>query len=91
MVPSSIKIALWLVASTLVSCCDLYSVVLMYVLYDDVFFRSHSWHALFTFTKFTDQYCHLLNSTGALLILRNTAIQVVCCHYMLVPFEECLW
>ena len=60
------------------------------ILDDDVFFSSRSWHTLHTFTKFTDQHCHVLNSAGALLILMHAAIQVVYCHYMLTPFVEYL-
>ena len=30
----------------------------------------------------------LLNSMGALFILMHVAIQVVYCHYMLIPFVE---
>ena len=64
---------------------------------------SRSWHALHTFTidaplyiiyaftKFTDQQCSCKNSSGALIILTHTAIQIVYCHYMLTPFQEYLW
>ena len=57
----------------------------MLELNDDVFFSSHSWHALHAFTKFTAE------SVGALFILMHAALQVVYCHYMLTPFMECLW
>ena len=55
-----------------------------------VFFSGQLLHVLHAFTEFTDQQCHVLNSSSALLILMHAAIQVVYCHYMLTPFMECL-
>ena len=55
-----------------------------------VFFSGQLLHVLHAFTEFTDQQCHVLNSSSALLILMHAAIQVVYCHYMLTPFVECL-
>ena len=72
MVSSSIKVVLWLVASTSVSQCELYSEVLN-VLDDDVLLSSHSWHALH---EFTDQHCH---SASVLLILMHELFTVITC------------
>ena len=56
------------------------------------FHHRHTSIRIYAFTKFADQQCHVLNSSGALLILTtHVANQVVYCHYMLTPFMECLW
>ena len=82
---SSIQITLWLVASTSVSGCELVKCGCPFAVV-----HCTSYTYVHTFTEFADQQCHVLNSSGALLILAHAAIQVVYCRYMLTPFVEWL-
>ena len=68
----SIKIILWLYSG-------------ISVLDDAVFFSSCSWHALYPFTKFTDQQ----SLVPALLILTHAAIQVVYINTFCGMFVVC--
>ena len=79
------KIVLWLIASTLVSHCELYSEVLMYILA-----VINGRHCTPLLSSLINNAMYVLNSVGTLLILTHAAIQVVYCHYMLTPFVECL-
>ena len=82
MVSISIKIVLWLIASTSVSHCELFKCqhsMMMYSL------------AVVHGMPCMPSLSLLLNSMGALFILTYAAIHAFYCHYMLTPFVECLW